>query len=88
MSCEECHNKFKSLSEAYNSCGGSLGQEAGLVKTMLTRAGTTRATETTNKIQEAIQDVRDGYLGVLFLMNLDHTSFNGLLTEMANEYLL
>ena len=88
MICKEYHDKFKSLSEAYISCWRTLRQEAGLVKTMLIRAGTTRDAATPTKLQEAIEDVRDRYLGALFLMNSDPTRFNGLLIDLENDYLL
>ena len=41
MSCEDYHEKFKSLSEAYVSCGGSIGKEEGLVEEELIHPGKT-----------------------------------------------
>ena len=62
MSCEDYHEKFKSLSEAYVSCGGSIGNEEGLVEGELIRLGLTLATAEVTVRKESEDTVSHAYL--------------------------
>ena len=75
MSCEDYHEKFQSLSEAYISCSGSFGNEDGLVEKEMIAIGSTLASATVNEFKDSREVVRHAYLGCLFIYNLDQTQY-------------
>ena len=87
MTCEEHHEKFQSLSEAYVSCSGLVGNEDGLVEKELVAVGLTVGTATLDKTRNTKLTVQDTYLGCLFLYNANRTQFLRLRQDLHNDYL-
>ena len=78
-STELYHEQFKSLYEAFVSCGGSLGYNIGLIEKHLMELGVTLAGSSPSQMSDTVEYVQGEYIGCMFLLNSDRRRFGTLL---------
>ena len=87
---DEYHEKFRHLSDAYASCGGSIGYEEELVKKELNNVGLTMEgvnAASAMELKDAREYVKDQYLACLFLINADRARYSEVLKDLSNDFL-
>ena len=78
-STELYHEQFKSLSGAYTRCGGSIGNNEGLIDKHLVSLGNTLQAASKQEIATAVEYVKGEYIVCIFLLNSDRKRFGTLL---------
>ena len=86
MTIGEYHEKFKSLVSAYEGCGGSVGNDKGLIVEYLVRMGTDVANADANDVKAAKKGAREEYMATLFIVNSDKSRFGNLIQELENDF--
>ena len=86
MTVGEYHEKFKSLVSAYEGCGGSVGNDKGLIVEYLVRMGTYFANADANDVKAAKKGAREEYMATLFIVNSDKSRFGNLIQELENDF--
>ncbi len=69
-------------------CGGSIGQEPGLVRKVLEDKGLIAEAATQEQIQEAQVTAQEVYLAAAFILGSDRNRYGKLLEDLENDYTL
>ena len=67
-------------------CGGSIGQEPGLVRKVLEDKGLIAEAATQEQIQEAQVTAQEVYLAAAFILGSDRNRYGKLLEDLENDY--
>jgi hypothetical protein len=84
--CQVYLERFQNGVDVIEHCGGSIGQEPGLVQKVLQDRGKSSNTATADETREAQNAAQQQYLAVAFLLGSDRNRYGKLLEDLENDY--
>ena len=84
--CQAYLERFQNCVDVIEHCGGSIGQEPGLVRKVLEDKGLIAEAATQEQIQEAQVTAQEVYLAAAFILGSDRNRYGKLLEDLENDY--
>jgi hypothetical protein len=84
--CQAYLERFQNCVDVIEHCGGSIGQEPGLVQKVLEDKGLSAKAPTQDQIWEAQTTAQEVYLAAAFILGSDRNRYGKLLDDLDNDY--
>jgi hypothetical protein len=84
--CQAYLERFQNSVDVIEHCGGSIGQEPGLVRNVLKDKGLIAEAATQDQIREAQVTAQEVYLAAAFILGSDRNRYGKLLEDLENDY--
>jgi hypothetical protein len=80
--------KFQNMLDVIKHSGGSIGEDPGILESLITKRQQDLTIMTDDKISDANKEAQEQYLAVAFLLSVDHVQYGQLIEDLENNYLV